>query len=335
MSATDSLPAVRVLTKVTAVATLLLIFIGSLVTSTGSGLAVPDWPLSFGGLFPPMVGGILYEHGHRLVAAFVGLLIVIQAVVLTRRDSRRWVKTLGWIAVAAVLLQGGLGGLTVILLLPTAVSASHAMLAQSLLLLTLFIAYATSGEWSRRVGDLEDSGKDAGASAQRNLTARWLVAALGASYVQLFLGALMRHTEAALAVPDFPLMGGQLLPLFDEGMYAHIAADRRATALPPVVASQVVVHVLHRLWALAVVAAVVAVNYVARRRTTQQRWEVLQPLTWLNWLVGLQVLLGAATVMTGRVPLVASLHVVVGAATLATIVLALVRVVPVARGAPA
>ena len=69
MSATDSLPALRVLTKVTAVATLLLIFIGSLVTSTGSGLAVPDWPLSFGGLFPPMVGGILYEHGEEYLSA--------------------------------------------------------------------------------------------------------------------------------------------------------------------------------------------------------------------------------------------------------------------------
>ena len=96
----------RVLTKVTAVATLLLIFIGSLVTSTGSGLAVPDWPLSFGGLFPPMVGGILYEHGHRVVAAFVGLLIVIQAVVLTRRQHRiagtASVSSVGWPMAAAV-----------------------------------------------------------------------------------------------------------------------------------------------------------------------------------------------------------------------------------------
>ena len=323
---------VRVLTKLTAVATILLIFIGSLVTSTGSGLAVPDWPLSFGGLFPPMVGGILYEHGHRVVAALVGVLIVVQAVVLSRRDPRRWVRALGWTAVAAVVVQGGFGGLTVILLLPTAVSATHAMLAQSLLLLTLVIAYANSAEWARRAGDFGD--EHASAADRHPAIARWLVITLVAGYLQLFIGALMRHTEAGLAVPDFPLIGGQLLPLFDQQMYAHIAADRRALALPPVVAGQVVVHVLHRLWALGVIAAAVVVNYVARRPPAQ-RWEVLQPLTWLNWLIGLQVMLGAATVLTGRVPLVASLHVAVGAATLATVVLALLRTLPprVRRGA--
>src|SRR5204863_1592087 len=87
-------------------ATLALIFVGALVTSTGSGLSVPDWPLSYGRLMPPMVGGIFYEHGHRMVATTVGLLTVILAVWLGRREPRAWVRRLGYGALAAVVAQG-------------------------------------------------------------------------------------------------------------------------------------------------------------------------------------------------------------------------------------
>src|SRR5437667_2183294 len=111
--------------------TLFLIFVGGLVTSTGSGLSVPDWPLSYGRLMPPMVGGIFYEHGHRMVASAVGLLTVVLAVWLSRREPRAWVRRLGYAALAAVVAQGVLGGLTVIFLLPTAVSVAHACLAQT------------------------------------------------------------------------------------------------------------------------------------------------------------------------------------------------------------
>ena len=106
----------------TAVATLGLIVAGGLVTSTESGLSVPDWPLSYGRLMPPMVGGVFYEHGHRMVATTVGILTVVLAIWLARREPRRWVRRLGLLAVAAVVAQGVLGGLTVIFLLPTAVS---------------------------------------------------------------------------------------------------------------------------------------------------------------------------------------------------------------------
>jgi hypothetical protein len=106
---------------VTAGATLVLIFVGALVTSTGSGLAVPDWPLSFGQVFPPMVGGVLFEHGHRLVAACVGLLTVTLMVLLSHWEPRAWVRWLARGAVLAVLLQGALGGVTVLFRLPLAV----------------------------------------------------------------------------------------------------------------------------------------------------------------------------------------------------------------------
>ena len=132
---------------VTAGATLVLIFVGALVTSTGSGLAVPDWPLSFGQVFPPMVGGVLFEHGHRLVAAFVGVLTVTLMVLLTRWEPRAWVRWLARGAALAVVLQGALGGVTVLLRLPLAVSVTHACLAQAFLCLVITLAVCTSPGW--------------------------------------------------------------------------------------------------------------------------------------------------------------------------------------------
>src|SRR5262252_3022053 len=98
----------------TACCTAFLIFVGGLVTSTESGLSVPDWPTTYGWnmfTFPlsKMVGGIRFEHTHRLVASTVGLMTIVLAVWLQRREDRRWVRRLGWIALAAVVLQGILG----------------------------------------------------------------------------------------------------------------------------------------------------------------------------------------------------------------------------------
>jgi len=118
-----------------AATSLLLIAAGGLVTSTGSGLAVPDWPSTYGHFmysFPlsMMVGGILYEHGHRLIASTVGLMTIVLALWLTWVEPRRWVRRLGWIALLVVITQGVLGGLTVLYFLPAPISISHAGLAQ-------------------------------------------------------------------------------------------------------------------------------------------------------------------------------------------------------------
>src|SRR4029077_9654181 len=99
-------------TKLVAASTLFLIFVGAMVTSTGSGLAVPDWPLSYGMLMPPMVGGIFYEHGHRMAASAVGLLTLALALWTARTETRAGVRRLAWAALAAVILQGVLGGIT-------------------------------------------------------------------------------------------------------------------------------------------------------------------------------------------------------------------------------
>src|SRR5262245_56502321 len=110
---------------VLASATFLLVVAGGLVTSTGSGLAVPDWPLSFGQVFPEMRGGVLFEHGHRLIGATVGLLTIGLVLLARRLEPRAWVRALAWSALGVVVVQGVLGGTTVLLRLPDAISVAH------------------------------------------------------------------------------------------------------------------------------------------------------------------------------------------------------------------
>ncbi len=121
-----------------------LILAGGLVTSHEAGLAVPDWPLSYGQLMPPMVGNVFWEHGHRMIAGTVGMLTLILAVAIQRAEERVWLKKLGWIAFGAVVAQAVLGGLTVRLMLPDAISILHACLAQTFFCLILSITYFLS-----------------------------------------------------------------------------------------------------------------------------------------------------------------------------------------------
>src|SRR6266478_2966753 len=128
-------------------ATFLLIIAGANVTSHDAGLATSDWPGSNGTFFPEMVGNLFWEHGHRIVATAVGILTIALAVYLQVRERRPWVKRLGWIALGGVIAQGLLGGLTVKLNLPLAVSAAHATLAQLFFLITVSLAVFTSRSW--------------------------------------------------------------------------------------------------------------------------------------------------------------------------------------------
>ncbi|MEK9136994.1 MAG: COX15/CtaA family protein, partial [Bacteroidota bacterium] len=237
-------------TVATSVATFCLIIAGGLVTSTDSGLAVPDWPLSYGQLMPPMVGGIFYEHGHRMVATFVGFLTTILAVWLWRSDEPKWVKTLGLIALLAVISQGVLGGLTVLFLLPTWISVSHATLAQSFFCLTIVLVMITSPFWRKH-----SPTEFVGVRRTRVLA----VATTSAILLQLVLGALMRHTRSGLAIPDFPLTYGFLFPAFDPGEISGINEQRLVLDLPPVTLAQIWIHFAHRVGAL-LVTAIVALN---------------------------------------------------------------------------
>ncbi|PON19323.1 hypothetical protein C2W62_03315 [Candidatus Entotheonella serta] len=280
----------------TACATLGLIFVGGLVTSTGSGLAVPDWPLSFGQVFPPMVGGVLYEHGHRLVAAFVSVLTVTLAVLLSNWEPRAWVRRLGLGALAAVLIQGSLGGLTVLLRLPTSVSVTHACLAQVFFCLTVTIAVCTSPRWlsSREVG-AETTG------LSLHVLTRVTV---GLVFGQLLLGALMRHTGAGLAIPDFPLAFGRIIPPFES--------------------QGVLIHFLHRAGALVVA---IAISWTVARVLSVfgSEAQLRRPALALFALLMLQLTLGALAIWTQRAVTPMTAHVAVGAAVLATSVMLALR----------
>jgi cytochrome c oxidase assembly protein subunit 15 len=173
-----------------AVLTLFLIVAGASVTSNEAGLSVPDWPLSYGKVMPEMTGGVFYEHGHRMVGAAVGLLTIVLAAWLQLRDERRWMRRLGWIALAAVIVQGVLGGLTVLLLLPKAVSIAHACLAQLFFTLTVAIALFTSRAWKQGPEIVEDHGSP----SLRTMAVLTAVATLG----QIALGAAYRHRAFGL-----------------------------------------------------------------------------------------------------------------------------------------
>jgi len=173
--------------------TLLLIVLGALVTSNSAGLSVPDWPTSFGSLYkiPPMVGLVKYEHGHRMFAGFVGILLVILAIWTQRVDQRSWMKALGWIALAAWFGQAILGGLTVLLGLPWYISTGHATLAQTLFCAVVAVALFTSKAWLQDAAPIQETGHWPSTPA---LTA----ASAACVWVQLILGAAFRHTGIRL-----------------------------------------------------------------------------------------------------------------------------------------
>ena len=277
--------------KLVVASTVLLIAAGGMVTSTDSGLAVPDWPNTYGQFmfsFPleKMVGGIFYEHGHRMIASTVGFLTIILAVWTWKVDPRRWVRWLGVAALGAVILQGLLGGITVLFLLPAPVSIGHASLAQLFFCLTISLALFTSPGWIRTQTAVDDP------------TLRRIAAAATAMiYCQIILGATMRHIDAGMAIPDFPFAFGHIVPPF---WNAGIA-----------------VHFAHRVGAILVTTAILATaGHVWFHH--RERRELVRPATLLVLFVLIQVTLGAFVIWSGLQPLINTAHVVNGALVLST-----------------
>src|SRR3989442_1757438 len=169
-----------------ACATFFLIIAGANVTSHDAGLATSDWPRSNGTFFPRMVGNLFWEHGHRMVATAVGVLTIALAVLLQIRERRSWVKRLGWVALGGVIAQGLLGGLTVKMSLPLAVSAAHATLAQLFFCTTVSLAVFTSQSWMAHRPLLDE---------RAGLPLRYLCTAATATiFLQLIIGATLRHS---------------------------------------------------------------------------------------------------------------------------------------------
>jgi cytochrome c oxidase assembly protein subunit 15 len=183
-----------------AICTLFLVIAGASVTSNQAGLSVPDWPLSYGQIMPEMKGGVFYEHGHRMIASTVGLLTIILAVWLSRADDRQWMRRLGWASLAAVIVQGVLGGITVLLLLPKAVSISHACLAQVFFCATVAMALFSSPGWRRGAVPVFDQGWPSLRSLAIAIPPLLLLQiALGAGYRHRALG-ILPHVIGAVVV---------------------------------------------------------------------------------------------------------------------------------------
>ena len=322
---------------VTALATFVLIGFGGLVTSKGVGMAVPDWPNTFGYNmflvpFDEWLGkfGVFEEHSHRLVASFVGLLTIVLAAWLWVKDSRNWVRLLGIGALVLVVAQGVLGGLRV-----TEINQNlgliHGAMAQLFLLLVCGIALVTSNWW-RRVNLSEGDG--AGFAA---LTGA-LVAVICLVFVQLLLGATMRHQHAGLAIWDFPLAHGQVWPATDEASVAQYNKNRYelqkslhaqnrlydAEGNPKtylasghdILSWHVWLQMLHRLGAVATLVLVVALVVKARRRLGQAHSFTKAGYTLLAMIVA-QAGIGIWTILSNKAADVATGHVVLGAACLA------------------
>jgi len=356
----------------TAAATLALLGAGGLVTSHGVGLAVPDWPNSYGYnmfFFPvsQWVGGVFYEHTHRLAASGVGLMTAMLALWLCGRNARRFMRRtgfallllgiglgfsaprhrldgmvvglsgllcsgasfvwpgcepsskglrrLGLVAFFAVVLQGLLGGLRVVLIRDQ-IGIFHAALAQLFFVSICILALLTSRWWQAR--ELKVAVPGMLGEVQSPGALRWLFLATTLVVLgQLVLGATMRHQHAGLAIPDFPLAYGRLWPATDPASVARFNQQRlEATALNPITAFEITLQMVHRLVAVLIFLGSAFCAWATRRRLGAKNVLSRLSLVWLG-LVSAQGFLGAATIWSNKAADIATIHVLVGALLLA------------------
>lgn len=208
----------------------LLIIAGALVTSNDAGLSVPDWPTSFGSLYkiPKLVGGVKFEHTHRMIAQVAGLLTIILAIWTWRVEKRRWMRVLGVSAIGVVIAQGILGGLTVLFYLPPAISSAHAALAQTFFCIAVAMAVFTGQKWIEEHPRVE-------LDQRRPSLFTLTLFSIFVLYVQLILGAMFRHHGmswwphlANAVVVSFVLAWTAVRALT---IYGHIEAVRRPAIL--------------------------------------------------------------------------------------------------------
>jgi cytochrome c oxidase assembly protein subunit 15 len=288
----------------TAAATFFLLCSGGLVTSKGVGMAVPDWPTTFGYnmfLFPvsQWVGGIFYEHGHRLIASGVGLMTVLLAVAAFILEKRGWVKAFSLWLVIAVVIQGIFGGLRVVLA-KDHIGIAHALLAQSFFSALLIFCVVTSRSYvSRKWADMEPD----------RSVVRWGVAITALLFCQLALGATMRHEHIGLAIPDFPLAYGQVIPDTSPAAMESINATRNAAGDVDLRPAFIWVHMAHRAMAVAICLAIAAFVW-----KTRQSANAIRRMAWI-WaaMVACQFGLGVWTIWSNKAADIATAHMALGA----------------------
>ena len=300
-----------------AASVLVLICSGGLVTSHGAGMAVPDWPNSFGYnmfLFPlsRWVGDVFFEHTHRLIASGVGLLTVALCLLTLRVEDRGWVKWLSVVAVVAVIIQGVLGGLRVTEH-NAVLGLFHGCLAQGFFCLIATIALVTSRFWSR----IETVARQREVRALRF----WTITVTGMLFIQLALGASMRHSHTGLSIPDFPTAYGKAFPPLDAASIARINETRAiAQAAPPITPGLIMLQYIHRGWAVLIVVGLITVATAILRNRQIPGLVRSAAGFWISLVVA-QFLIGAWTIWSNKAADIATSHVFVGALTFMTGVL--------------
>ncbi|MBC8109235.1 MAG: COX15/CtaA family protein [Anaerolineae bacterium] len=324
MSDTRYSPTLHRLALLTAIATFPLIFMGGLVTSHGAGMSVPDWPNSYGYnmfTFPPSkwVGGIFYEHTHRLMGTVVGMLSIALTIAAWKLESRRWVRWLTTIVLGAVILQGVLGGLRVVFV-NLDLAIVHACFAQAFFCLASIVAVVTSRRWI----EAPDLSRATDGTRGRRLTTL-AAACVFAVFAQLVIGAVMRHEKAGLAIPDLPLAYGQLVPPTSANGLNTINQQRAWTYhLDPVTLGNLWLNFAHRVGAVVVSILLIGLIALALAKFRSNQW-LLRPALALIALLLLQITLGVLTVLMRKPADIASAHVATGALVLATTVVFTVR----------
>jgi cytochrome c oxidase assembly protein subunit 15 len=313
---------------VTMCATFVLIIAGGIVTTRGAGLAVPDWPLSYGQFMPERwyaIANIAAEHTHRMIAGTVALLMLGLAICTQLVERRRSVRILAWTALAAVIAQALLGGATVLILgeIRPVIRVFHAALAQTFFMLTISLAVATSRWWQfgpkSKVRSLKSEvGAEQAAPHFKLQTSHFDIRAVallaaGALFVQLMLGAVMRHTESGLALIEFPTSyEGRWLPPTSAAELARHNAMRFADHwLEYVTLPQMWFNFAHRAGAVLVTGAIAGLAvFVFRRHADDPRF--VSPTIALIGLLFAQVALGVVTVFSLRNVWITTLHVGTG-----------------------
>ena len=312
----------KVLSIILVVSILVLIFAGALVKSHEVGLSVPDWPTTYGYQmfqfpFSDMVGGIFYEHGHRMIATMVGFMTLILSIIVYLSDNELWLKKLTFFALGLVIIQGLFGGLTVLLYLPAYISIIHAILAQTFFVLIIYISFSLSKKDALKLDNLSN--------VSDLKTPAYFVAI--SIYIQLILGAIMRHTESGLAIPDFPLSGGYIIPPFNQSMIETIQSMHFDAGIQFVELYQIIIHYFHRLGAFIVTLSIGYFSY--RVAQLKLSFSIVHKLT-LSIILFLliQIFLGAMTIWTVKNPLITSFHVLNGAIILGISALIVIHVRP-------
>lgn len=236
----------------TSICTVLLLMAGALVTSNDAADSVPDWPLAYGKLIPPLIGGIRYEYTHRVLAGIVGVLTLILAIWITRSERRRPLAlSLGWTAFALVLAQAALGGFRVVAGYPALSATAHATLAQVFFIAMVGLSLYLSPWWKRDLPKLDDSG-----SPRLRALATWTTLAI---LVQLILGAAFRH--GAFGIDPHLVGAGVVLVMV---VWTGVTAKRRFRAVRELRRATILLHSFFGIQILLGFAAWWAVAVLAR-----------------------------------------------------------------------